>query len=124
MLDENTDFHDMKFHKEIPEWLRDYKLSRDYIITKDELFKRIDEAPDSLYLISICSEEQCDGKFPRDMIHFINIMDIKTNVTVLPKDKTVVFICQMGIKTALIVQYFIDQGYTNIKNLEGGIQFL
>jgi rhodanese-related sulfurtransferase len=39
----------------------------------------------------------------------------------LPKDKTVVFICRSGGRSAKATAFAIEQGYTDVYNMKGGM---
>jgi rhodanese-related sulfurtransferase len=39
----------------------------------------------------------------------------------IPKDKPVIVTCRSGNRSSQITQYLKEQGYTNVHNMEGGI---
>lgn len=39
----------------------------------------------------------------------------------LPKDKEILVLCKAGVRSAMAAEFLLDQGYTRIKNIEGGM---
>lgn len=53
----------------------------------------------------------------------IPMHNIFENLSQIPKDKPVVFYCQKGIRSALVIQRLEQKyAYTNLMNLAGGMQ--
>jgi rhodanese-related sulfurtransferase len=53
----------------------------------------------------------------------VNINDVPANLTQLPADKTapIVVLCQSGHRGAIVMMYLQMLGYTNVRNLGGGM---
>ncbi len=52
----------------------------------------------------------------------IPLGQIPTRFDEIPKDRPVVVQCRLGGRSAKAVEYLQSQGYTNVRNLTGGIQ--
>jgi rhodanese-related sulfurtransferase len=51
----------------------------------------------------------------------INMSDIPDSLNQVPKDKPVVIICRTGSRSTNVVRWMEGQGYSNVLNLEGGL---
>ena len=51
----------------------------------------------------------------------LQIADILDSPELIPKDKTVVIVCQSGNNSLAIIDYLIENNYKNVYNLEGGL---
>lgn len=51
----------------------------------------------------------------------INLGKIQQHVTEVPKDKTVVFVCRSGARSARAASFFKQQGYEHVFNMKGGM---
>lgn len=47
--------------------------------------------------------------------------ELQNNLHELPIDKTIIVICHHGIRSGRVVNFLIENGYTKVKNLVGGI---
>jgi len=48
---------------------------------------------------------------------------VLSNINNIPKDKEVIFYCEKGIRSSIVIQRLQEKfGYTNLINLSGGMQ--
>lgn len=47
--------------------------------------------------------------------------ELQNNLHELPMDKTIVVICHHGVRSGRVVNFLITNGYSDVKNLVGGI---
>lgn len=47
---------------------------------------------------------------------------IPAKLAQIPKDKTVVAICHHGMRSQQVANFLIQQGFSNIANLDGGVE--
>ncbi len=51
----------------------------------------------------------------------IPLQQIPMRITELDKNKTTVFYCKMGVRSAQAAGFAVDQGFADVYNLQGGI---
>lgn len=54
-------------------------------------------------------------------ITLIPVGQVADRLSEIPKDKEVIISCHSGARSARIFDYLVQQGYTNVHNMEGGI---
>ncbi len=88
-------------------------------ISVDELKERFDAGKD-FFLLDVHTPEQAHVK---DTDEFIPFNEIETNITHLPSDKNeeIVVYCRSGSMSISAAQTLVGLGYTNVKNLSGGL---
>lgn len=66
-------------------------------------------------------EEFCGelGHIPNAKLVVLDSLD--TNLSKIPKDKTVVFVCRSGGRSARATAFAIQNGYSTVFNLKGGM---
>jgi rhodanese-related sulfurtransferase len=52
---------------------------------------------------------------------FIPMSEIQGRLSEVPKDKTVIVQCRSGNRSSQVTDYLQQQGYTNIRNMAGGL---
>ncbi len=88
-------------------------------ITPNDLQKMRAENPD-LYVLDVREPHEIDI-CAIDGTHKIPLGQIPTRFAEVPKDEPVVVHCKLGGRSAQAVEFLQSQGYTNVKNLAGGI---
>ncbi len=63
--------------------------------------------------------EMAQASIPNGKPMPLNILPLRLDE--VPKDKTVVFYCRTGARSAQACMYMTNQGYDNVYNLYGGI---
>ncbi|MDQ6954731.1 MAG: molybdopterin-synthase adenylyltransferase MoeB [Mariprofundaceae bacterium] len=101
------------------ETIEQEEVLADYDITPNELKNMMDTNADLYVLdvrepheISICAIEG-SNKIP--------LGDVSERYLEIPNDQTVVVHCKMGGRSAQAVEFLQSKGYTDVKNLAGGI---
>ena len=79
-------------------------------ISNKENFILLDVRTDSEYYLSNI----------KGAVH-IPMNDIPNKLNTLDKDKEIIVQCKSGKRSAKVCEYLLTNGYTNIKNLKGGI---
>lgn len=51
----------------------------------------------------------------------IPLGQLPNQLSQLDKNKTIIVVCASGARSAQAAQYLINNGYTNVKNLDGGL---
>jgi rhodanese-related sulfurtransferase len=93
-------------------------------ISVEQLAKRIAESPDGLQLIDVREEQEVaiahlEGFENLPLSEFAQWSDqIQTRFE--PDAETLV-LCHHGIRSAQMCQWLVTQGFTNVKNIAGGI---
>ena len=84
-----------------------------------ELKKKID-AKDDFFLLDVREPNEYQiGKIPGSTL--IPLGDVPQRVGEIPRDKEIIVHCKMGGRSAKAAAFLRQQGYTNVKNLKGGI---
>ena len=84
-----------------------------------ELKRRID-AKEDFYLLDVREPNEFQiGRIPGSTL--IPLGEVPQRVNEIPRDKEIVVHCKMGGRSAKAAAFLRTQGYTNVKNLKGGI---
>jgi adenylyltransferase/sulfurtransferase len=63
--------------------------------------------------------------FEREVFHIgglhIPLGELNARLGEIPKNKSIVFYCARGIRSAIAIQRLAEKGFTNLFNLNGGI---
>ena len=51
----------------------------------------------------------------------IPMQTVPQHLNTLPKDKTIITICHHGMRSQQVAQYLLQQGFTDVINLTGGV---
>ncbi len=91
----------------------------DYDITPKELVRMREENPD-LYILDVREPHEIEI-CAIDGTHKIPLGELATRYAEVPRDQTVVVHCKLGGRSAKAVELLQSKGYTDVKNLAGGI---
>ncbi len=84
-----------------------------------ELKRKID-AKEDFYLLDVREPNEYQiGKIPGSTL--IPLGEVPQRVSEIPRDKEIIVHCKMGGRSAKAAAFLRQQGYTNVKNLKGGI---
>ncbi len=85
-----------------------------------DLFNLLEEDRDKVKLIDIRNTSEYDqGAIPGSENLPVYILPEK--IDELDRNATLVFYCQVGIRSAQICAYFLENGFKHVHNLRGGI---
>ena len=90
------------------------------LITPEKLAEKL-EADSNIVLLD--SREIGEYKVSHiDGAKFIGFTDFKMkSIEDIPKDAQIIVYCSLGVRSELIAEKLIEDGYTNVENLYGGI---
>jgi len=91
----------------------------EYDITPEQLKKMMDENAD-LYVLDVREPHEIDICAIDGTVK-IPLGDVAERYLEVPKDCEVVVHCKLGGRSAQAVEFLQSKGYTNVKNLAGGI---
>ena len=85
----------------------------------NELKRKID-AKEDFFLLDVREPNEYQiGKIPGSTL--IPLGEVPQRVNEIPRDKEIIVHCKMGGRSAKAAAFLRQQGYTNVKNLKGGI---
>ena len=80
-----------------------------------------DDIPSDAYLLDVReADEWTAGHAPE--AHHVPMMEVPARLAEVPMDQDVVVVCRMGARSAQVVAYLVNQGWDNVRNLDGGMQ--
>ncbi|KAA3598031.1 MAG: rhodanese-like domain-containing protein [Calditrichaeota bacterium] len=97
------------------------KLPAEFEITCQELKSKIDNG-DDFCLVDVREPHEFEISKIENSIK-IPLGDLPSKLEEIPKDKEVIIHCRSGVRSANAVMFMSQAGYTNIKNLVGGINY-
>ena len=84
-----------------------------------ELKRKID-AKEDFFLLDVREPNEFQiGRIPGSTL--IPLGEVPQRVNEIPRDKEIIVHCKMGGRSARAASFLREQGYTNVKNLKGGI---
>ena len=82
---------------------------------------RPDDVPADAYLLDVRDpDEWTAGHAPG--AHHVPMMEVPARLEEIPADSDVVVVCRMGGRSAQVVTYLANQGWDNVRNLDGGME--
>jgi rhodanese-related sulfurtransferase len=79
------------------------------------------EVDEGAYLLDVREDhEWTAGHAPG--AHHLPMMDVPVRMAEVPQDGDVVVVCRMGGRSAQVVAYLRQNGWDNVRNLEGGME--
>ena len=87
--------------------------------TVTELKQKID-AKEDFFLLDVREPNEFQiGQIPGSTL--IPLGEVPQRVSEIPRDKEIIVHCKMGGRSAKAAAFLRQQGFTNVKNLKGGI---
>jgi rhodanese-related sulfurtransferase len=75
----------------------------------------------SAYLLDVREpDEWVAGHAPG--AHHLPMMEIPARIAEVPNDADVVVVCRSGGRSGQVVSYLMNNGWDNVRNLDGGMQ--
>jgi rhodanese-related sulfurtransferase len=79
------------------------------------------EVADEAYVLDVREDDEwAAGHAPG--AHHVPMMEIPVRLAEVPQDGDVVVACRMGGRSGQVVAYLRQNGWDNVRNLEGGMQ--
>ncbi len=89
-------------------------------IKVEELNHLINQSPEKVYIIDLMAKEEYDNNHIPGAVN-IPVEELSSHLSEIPKDKTVVFACRMGLKKSdMALEQLQNAGFNNAKKVEGG----
>ena len=54
--------------------------------------------------------------------HHLPMMEVPARMAEIPAEGDVVVVCRMGGRSAQVTAYLVNQGWDNVRNLDGGME--
>jgi rhodanese-related sulfurtransferase len=89
-------------------------------ISAPEAARLLDEQPETTTLLDVRELNELATAALAGAFH-IPMGDIPTRINELDKSKTIICLCRSGGRSAQVAAYLNQQGYTDVRNLTGGI---
>ncbi|WP_422772585.1 rhodanese-like domain-containing protein [Plantactinospora sp. WMMC1484] len=79
------------------------------------------EVPADAYLLDVReADEWAAGHAPG--AHHLPMMEVPARMSEIPADGDVVVVCRSGGRSAQVVGYLMNNGWDNVRNLDGGMR--
>ena len=89
-------------------------------LTASEAARVIDKDPDNHVLLDVREAVELQMAALDDVVH-IPMGEIPARIDELDRDKTIICLCKSGGRSAQVGRYLLEQGFTQVVNLAGGI---
>jgi rhodanese-related sulfurtransferase len=89
-------------------------------ITPNELYKVLEAKKSDLILLDVREPEELEICQIQGNTH-IRLSELPVRFNELPKDKQIVVYCKAGGRSMQAASFLLHNGFSNIKNLDGGI---
>ncbi|MCA0972849.1 rhodanese-like domain-containing protein [Halobacillus litoralis] len=88
-------------------------------ITPNEVEKKIEQNDDMTIIDVREDEEVAEGMVPE--AKHIPLGQIPNEIEKLPKDQEYIMICRSGRRSMNAAEYMKENGFSNVKNMQGGM---
>jgi rhodanese-related sulfurtransferase len=78
------------------------------------------DLPDDAFLLDVREPDEWAAGHPPTARH-LPMMQIPARASEIPDDRDVVVVCRVGQRSAQVVAYLMHHGWTNLRNLDGGL---
>lgn len=79
------------------------------------------DVADDAYLLDVREDDEWTaGHAPG--AHHVPMMEVPARLAEIPADTEVVVVCRSGGRSANVVAWLTNQGWDNVRNLDGGMQ--
>ena len=80
----------------------------------------VNEVPDGAFLLDVREDDEWTAGHIPGAVH-VPMMEVPARTDELPDDRDVVVVCRVGSRSAQVVAYLHQQGWTRAINLDGGM---
>jgi rhodanese-related sulfurtransferase len=106
--------------KDVPEF-QSFNLDGVKHISPAEAFELVSD--NKVYFIDVREEEEFVKEyFDFEMVFFHPMSQILERIQYIPKNVSLIVVCNEGVRSAKVVNLLNRQGFTMVYNLDGGIQ--
>jgi hydroxyacylglutathione hydrolase len=87
-------------------------------VTPEEVY----EQRENLYLVDVREDSEYRGELGHaPLTHHVKLSTVPDELSNFPKDKTIVFICRSGGRSAQASMFALQEGLTHVYNMQGGM---
>jgi rhodanese-related sulfurtransferase len=79
------------------------------------------QVDENVYLLDVREPDEWAAGHAPDA-HHIPMMEVPARVAEIPADAEVVVVCRSGGRSGQVVGYLMNQGWDNLRNLDGGMR--
>ena len=77
--------------------------------------------PADAYLLDVREDDEWSAGHAPGAVH-LPMMQIPARLEEIPREGEVVVVCRVGGRSSQVVAYLLNNGFTNVVNLDGGMQ--
>ncbi|MDQ1711607.1 MAG: hypothetical protein QOE45_1057 [Frankiaceae bacterium] len=81
---------------------------------------RPSDVTEETWLLDVREDDEWAAGHPPNAVH-IPMSGLLPHVAEVPKDRDVVVVCKVGGRSAQVTAYLLQQGWTTVRNLDGGV---
>lgn len=81
---------------------------------------RAAEVTDEAYLLDVREDDEWQAGHIPGAVH-VPMSGLLARLDEVPKDRDVVVVCKVGGRSAQVTAYLAQQGWPNVRNLDGGV---
>jgi rhodanese-related sulfurtransferase len=78
------------------------------------------DIPAGAFLLDCREDDEWQAGHAPGAVH-LPMMEIPARMTEVPRDRDVVVVCRVGGRSGQVVGYLLQQGFSNVINLDGGM---
>lgn len=79
-----------------------------------------EEVADDAHLLDVREDDEWTAGHAPGAQH-VPMRQVPARLAEVPTDREVVVVCRAGVRSAQVVSFLLDQGYTQVRNLTGGM---
>ncbi len=88
----------------------------------DVSIDEVNAQKNSLYLVDVRRPDEWVGEYGHiEGAELLTLDYLPQKIDELPKDKTIVFICRSGARSANATAFLLENGFTEVYNMKGGM---
>lgn len=83
---------------------------------------QVNASQQNIFIVDVRENDEWNGELGHiETAKLINLGNIANHLSEVPKDKSVVFVCRSGGRSARATSFFKQQGYPHVFNMSGGM---
>ncbi len=92
-------------------------------ITALQLKEKLERGEDIVILDVRVPEEVKQKRIESDKVINIPLLELRERLDEIPKDKEIIVVCQLGLRSYVATRILRNAGFKNVKTMEGGMAF-